>query len=65
MNFVRTVSLTAGLTTMPNIVVELHDGSLGPIELQTPPEKTAAAVLDASSTGGWVAFHQRTTPNCF
>jgi len=34
---------------MPNIVVELHDGSLGPIELQTPPEKTAAAVLDACS----------------
>ncbi len=34
---------------MPSIVIELHDGSLGPIELQTPPEKTAAKVLDACS----------------
>ena len=34
---------------MPNIVIELDDGSLGPFELQTPPEKTAAMVLDACS----------------
>ncbi len=53
---------------MPNIVIELDDGSLGPIELLSDPEKTAAMVLDAcsaSSTGGWVVFHQKTTPNCF
>lgn len=34
---------------MPTIIIELHDGRLGPIELQTPPEKTAAKVLDACS----------------
>ena len=34
---------------MPSIFIELHDGRLGPIELQTPPEKTAAKVLDACS----------------
>ena len=34
---------------MPNTVIKLDDGSLGPIELQTPPEKTAAMVLDACS----------------
>lgn len=35
---------------MPSIVIELHDGHLGPvIELQTPPAKTAAKVLDACS----------------
>ena len=34
---------------MPNMVIELHDGSLGPFELRTPPEKTAAKVLDACS----------------
>ena len=32
---------------MPSIIIELHDGSLDPIELQTPPDKTAAKVLDA------------------
>ncbi len=32
---------------MPSIVIELHDGHLGPIELQPHPEKTAAQVLDA------------------
>lgn len=32
---------------MPNIVIELDDGSLGPIELLSDPEKTAA--LDACS----------------
>ena len=26
---------------MPSICIELHDGCLGPIELQAPPEKTA------------------------
>ena len=34
---------------MPNIIIELHDGRLEAIELQTPPEKTAAKVLDACS----------------
>ena len=35
---------------MPSIItIELHDGGLGPIKLQTPPEKTAAKVLDACS----------------
>ena len=34
---------------MPSIFIELNDGRLGPIELQTPPEKTAAKVLDACS----------------
>ncbi len=34
---------------MPNVVVELQDGSLGAFELQTPPQKTAAKVLDACS----------------
>ncbi len=34
---------------MPSILIELHDGRLDPIELQTPPEKTAAKVLDACS----------------
>ena len=34
---------------MPNIVIELDDGSLGPIELLSSPEKTAAMVLDACS----------------
>ena len=32
---------------MPSIIIELKDGRLDPIELQTPPEKTAAKVLDA------------------
>ena len=32
---------------MPSIFVELHDGRPGPVELQIPPEKTAAKVLDA------------------
>lgn len=32
---------------MPSIMIELSDGRLDPIELQTPPEKTAAKVLDA------------------
>ena len=34
---------------MPSIIIELHDGCLDPIQLQTPPEKTAAKVLDACS----------------
>ena len=34
---------------MPSIIIELHDGRLEPIQLQTPPEKTAAKVLDACS----------------
>ena len=34
---------------MPSIIIELHDGHVGPIQLQTPPEKTAAKVLDACS----------------
>lgn len=34
---------------MPNIIVELHDGRLGPVELRTPPKKTAAMVMDACS----------------
>ncbi len=35
---------------MPSIItIELDDKRLGPIELQTPPEKTAAKVLDACS----------------
>ena len=34
---------------MPSILIELHDGRHDPIELQTPPEKTAAKVLDACS----------------
>jgi len=42
-------SLTSGLAMMPNIVIELNDGSLGPIELLADPEKTAAMVLDACS----------------
>ena len=32
---------------MPSIIIELNDGRLDPIELQTPPKKTAAKVLDA------------------
>jgi len=66
--FQELLNLTSGLAVMPNIVIELDDGSLGPIELLSDPEKTAAMVLDAcsaSSTGGWVVFHQKTTPNCF
>lgn len=42
-------SLTSGLAVMPNIVIELDDGSLGPIELLSSAEKTAAMVLDACS----------------
>ena len=38
-----------GFTTMPTIIIELHGERLGPIELQTPPQKTAAKVLDACS----------------
>ena len=34
---------------MPSIVIELHDGRLDPIQLQTPPEKTAAKMSDACS----------------
>ena len=34
---------------MPSIIIELHDGCLDPIQLQTAPEKTAAKVLDACS----------------
>ena len=49
-NYLFSVRQTlAGLTTMPSILIELHNGQLGPIELQSPPEKTAAKVLDACS----------------
>ena len=34
---------------MPTIVIELFDGSHQPVRLQTPPDKTAARVLDACS----------------
>ena len=30
------------VTTLPGLIVELHGGRLGPVELLTPPEKTAA-----------------------
>ena len=34
---------------MSSILIELHGGHPDPIELQTPPEQTAAKVLDACS----------------
>ena len=48
-NFQELLSLTSGLAMMPNVVIELDDGSLGPIELLSDPDKTAAMVLDACS----------------
>ncbi len=44
---VKSTEWLAEALKMPSICIELHDGRPGPIELQIPPEKTAAKVLDA------------------
>ena len=47
--FARAFDLVAGLSKMPSFFIQLHEGDDDPIEMQTPPEKTAAMVLDACS----------------
>ena len=49
---------------MPSIIIELHGERHGPIELQTPPEKTAAKALDArKSNRGVGSLSPKGKPN--